>query len=221
MQKFLRILIIIFLFMMCLLIGAKLANVSLSAEDTVEVNSDTQNQNQNQIRLLVFVLDDLTQKNPRLNEVWSVIIYYQDAKGIMFIPLTNRNDVDFKDLNRNFVLTSEREPHQKTLKYFNTKYKTKWDANIVLDQFAVEYLFQWITQSSLDLNLLVGGSNSTLIENLCTSIGSQPLNSLETLDWQLIIPNHFKTNLPLDRMMDGWQKLSSGNPILCEMIAID
>ncbi len=216
MQKFLRILIIIFLFMMCLLIGAKLANVSLSANDSVVINSDTQDQNQ--MRLLVFVLDDLTQKNPRLNEVWSVIIYYQDAKGIMFIPLSNKNDVGFKDLNRNFVLTSEIEPHQKTIKFFNTKFKTKWDANIVLDQYAVEYLTQWITQSSLDLNSLVGESNSTLIENLCTSIGSQALNSLETLEWTLIIPNHFKTNLPFGRMMDGWQKLGSGNPILCEMI---
>ncbi len=217
MQKFLRILIILFLFIMCLLIGAKLANISLSADENIVTNPDTQEQNQ--IRLLVFVVDELNQKNPRLSAVWSVIIYYQDTKGIMFIPLTDKNEDEFKDFNRNFVLTSEKESHEKTIKFFNTKFKTKWDANIVLDRYAVEYLLKWITYESLDINTWVDVSNSALIVNMCESITSRELNSLETLEWSLILPDHFKTNLSFDRIMEGWQKMSESNPILCEMIA--
>ena len=217
MQKFLRILIIIALFMMCLLIGAKLANVSLSADENSTTAPDTQEQNQ--IRLLVFVVDELNQKNPRLNAVWSVIIYYQDSKGIMFIPITDKNEEGFKDLNRNFVLTSDKNPHEKTIKYFNTKFKTKWDANIILDHFAADYLIQWITHSSFDMNAMVQPSNSDLIENMCALITSRELSSLDTLEWTVITPDHFKTNLAFDRIMDGWQKLSEDNPILCEIIS--
>lgn len=216
MQKFLRIVIIIFLFMMCLLLGAKLANVSLPADEISTTNPVTQDQNQ--IRLLVFVMDELNQKNPKLNAVWSVIIYYQDSNGIMFIPITDTDKEDFKDINRNFVLTSEKNPHEKTIKYFNTKFKTKWDATIVLDHYAADYLIQWVTHASYETNAMVQKSNSDLIENMCASITSRELNSLETIEWTLITPDHFKTNLEFDRIIDGWQKLSDDNPILCEII---
>lgn len=216
MQKFLRILIIIFLFVMCLLIGAKLANVSLSGNENVVINNNTQEQNQ--MRLLVFIVDELNIKNPELTAVWSVVIYYQDSNGMMFIPLSDVNSDGFKDIKRSFLLTSEKEPHEKTLKFFNTKYKTKWDAFIVLDRFAVEYLLKWMTNASFDVNSTVDVSKSVLIQNMCASITSSNLNSLELLEWTSISPIHFKTNLPFDRIMDGWQKLSESNSILCEII---
>lgn len=203
--------------MMCLLIGAKLANVSLSGNETTVINNDTQEQNQ--IRLLVFIVDELNKKNPELNEVWSVIIYYQDSSGLMFIPLTNENADGFKDLDRSFVLTTEKNPHEKTIKFFNTKFKTKWDAFIVLDRFAVEYLLNWITHEAMDVNSIVEPSKPVLIQNMCTAITSRELAALETLEWTLISPDHFNTNLTFDRIVAGWQKLSESNAILCEIIA--
>ena len=217
MQKFLRILIIIFLFVMCLLIGAKLANVSLSGDENIVINSNTQDQNQ--MRLLVFVVDELNKKNPELNAVWSVIIYDQDSSGLMFIPLSDIYTDGFKDIKRSFILTTEKDPHEKTIKFFNTKFKTKWDAHIVLDRYAVEYLLKWITHESLDVNSIVEASKTALIQNMCSSITSRELNALETVDWTLISPDHFKTNLTFERIVNGWEKLNQSNAILCEIIA--
>ncbi len=217
MQKFLRVLIIIFLFIMCLLLGAKLANISLPSDETSTYS--LVDHEQSQLRFLVFVMDDLNQKTPRLNAVWSVIIYYQDSKGIMFIPITDKNEEEFKNINRNFLLTSDKKPHEKTIKYFNTKFKTKWDADIVLDLFAADYLIQWITHANYDTNTMIQPSNNALIEHVCNSIRSRELNSLETLEWPMITPDHFTTNLTFDRIMDAWQKLSEDYPILCEIIS--
>ncbi len=216
MQKFLRLLIIIFLFMMCLLIGAKLANLSLSGDENIVTNN--QNQEQNQIRLLVFVMDELNKKNPELNSVWSVIIYDQDSSGLMFIPLSDLSADGFKDIKRSFVLTAEKNPHEKTIKFFNTKFKTKWDAHIILDRYAIEYLLKWITQDSLDVNSMVEVSKPVLIQNMCASFISRELSPLDTLEWTLISPDHFKTNLTFDRTVDLWQKLTESNDILCEII---
>lgn len=216
MQKFLRILIIIFLFTMCLLIGAKLANVSLSGDENIVINNNTQEQNQ--IRFLVMIVDELNKKNPELKSVWSVIIYNQDSTGFMFIPLTDENTDGFKDIKRSFIITTDKDPHEKTIKFFNTKFKTKWDAYIVLDHYAVEYLLKWITRDSLDDNSMVELSKSVLIQNMCVSIISSELNPLESLDWTLINPDHFKTNLPFDRIVGRWQNLSNSDVILCEII---
>jgi len=202
---------------MCLLLGAKLANISLPSDETSTYS--LVDHEQSQLRFLVFVMDDLNQKTPRLNAVWSVIIYYQDSKGIMFIPITDKNEEEFKNINRNFLLTSDKKPHEKTIKYFNTKFKTKWDADIVLDLFAADYLIQWITHANYDTNTMIQPSNNALIEHVCNSIRSRELNSLETLEWPMITPDHFTTNLTFDRIMDAWQKLSEDYPILCEIIS--
>lgn len=203
--------------MMCLLIGAKLANVSLSGDENIVINNETQEQNQ--MRLLVFVVDELNKSGPELNAVWSVIIYDQDSSGFMFIPLSDVNSEGFKDIKRSFILTAEKDPHEKTLKFFNTKFKTKWDAHVVLDRNAIEYLLKWITHETLDGNSSVEVSKSVLIQNMCASITSRELNALETIEWSLISPDHFKTNLTFDRIVDGWQKLGKSNALLCEIIA--
>jgi hypothetical protein len=201
---------------MCLLIGAKLANVSLSSDENIVINNDTQEQNQ--MRMLVFIVDELNKKNPELSAVWSVIFYDQDSSGLMFIPLTDVNADGFKDINRSFILTTEKNPHEKTIKFFNTKFKTKWDAYIILDRYAVEYLLKWITRDSLDMNSMVELSKPNLIQNMCASITSGELIALDTLEWTLISPDHFKTNLTFDRIVDEWQKLSEPDFILCEII---
>jgi hypothetical protein len=202
--------------MMCLLIGAKLANLSLSGDENVVNNN--QDQKQNQIRLLVFIMDELNKKNPELISVWSVIIYDQDSSGLMFIPLPDLSAEGFKDIKRSFVLTAEKNPHEKTIKFFNTKFKTKWDAYIVLDRYAVEYLLKWITQDSLDVTLMVEVPKPVLIQNMCASITTGELSPLDSLEWTLISPDHFKTNLTFDRTVDVWQKLTESNDILCEII---
>lgn len=215
MQKFLRILVIILLFMMCLLIGAKLADISISGNTNIATNFESE-ENQ-QIKLLVFVVDDLTKKNPGLLSVWSVVIYYQDANGIMFIPLTEINNEDFKEYRRSFLITSDKDLQEKTQKFFNTKFKTRWDANIILDTNAVNRLIDWLSYGSIQ-NSEIPISNKELIDGVCSSITQNELRSLDTIEWSSIIPDHFKTDLPSDYLMNMWKTIEGSNELLCEMI---
>jgi len=215
MQKFLRILVVILLFMMCLLIGAKLANISLEGDQSTVKQPGAQENLQH--RLLVFVVDELNDNNPNLISVWSVIIYYQDAKGIMFIPLTDNTMEDFREYKRSFLLKENKFPQDKSLKFFNTKFKTRWDATIVLDDYAKKYLIGWLNQTS-DINNTFENLEIDIVDQLCATLTSRQENSLESPDWNLIIPAHFSTDLTFENMQELWQKLGSSEEFLCEQI---
>jgi len=215
MQKFLRILVVILLFMMCLLIGAKLANISLEGDQSTFKQPGAQENLQH--RLLVFVVDELNDNNPNLISVWSVIIYYQDAKGIMFIPLTDNTMEDFREYKRSFLLKENKFPQDKSLKFFNTKFKTRWDATIVLDDYAKKYLIGWLNQTS-EINNTFEYLEIDIIDQLCTTLTSRQENLLKSPDWNLIIPAHFTTDLTFENMQELWQKLGFSEEFLCDQV---
>ena len=124
MQKIFRILIIIFLFTVCLLLGANLANITLPEN---KLQSNLEESEESQAQILIFVVDDFDNRKPQLQSIWSVVFYWQDTKGIMFIPLSDQSNTNFEELKKSFLLTAEKDLNDRTIKYFNTKFKTKWN----------------------------------------------------------------------------------------------
>jgi hypothetical protein len=216
MQKFLRLIIILFLFIVCLLIGANLANVTLTGERNVVINQDSSDENQT--RILIFVVDQLENRKPNLTSVWSVIFYYQDSKGLMFIPLTDQTNENFNELENAFILTSEKFIHERTVKFFNTKFKTKWDSAIVLDQYAINYLTSWISQNEIegipqDQTDMISG-----VEEICSIIAKKQPAPMIALDWPTIYPTHFKSDQSTEQMSNVWQNQNDTDALLCEVI---
>jgi hypothetical protein len=66
---------------------------------------------------------------------------------------------------------------------------------------------------------MVEVSKPVLIQNMCALITSRELNPIETIEWTLINPDHFKTNLQFERIVGRWQNLSNSKAILCEIIS--
>jgi len=214
MQKLLRLLIILFLFIVCLLIGANLANVTLPENNnrTNLVAAD-----ETQTKYLIFVIDNFENRKPQLQSVWSVIFYYHDSYGIMFIPLTDKTKPNFDELEKSFILTPEKELNERTIKFFNTKYRTKWNASIVLDQIALIHLLEWVSNNQINeapesLTLTTGH-----IDSVCSSLSSN-IPSIEGVDWSLLIPGRFKSNLSIDQMKSVWDNLVDSSSLLCEII---
>lgn len=216
MQKFLRILIIISLFFICLLLGAKWADITLIGNENIVINPDTQHDDQKKI--LIFVVDRFDKKNPELLSVWSVVIYYQDAKGITLIPISIEKGEPLKEIKRSFVLTADKDLHVKTIKYMNTKYKSKWDTYLILDNFSANYLLGWITNNAFEVVSTEPSDGYSHIENMCNIISENKLSSIDTLDWPLITPDHLKTNLSIESIRDLWENLLGEEQILCEVI---
>ena len=216
MQKFLRVLIIISLFVICLLIGANLANISLTdnqAKPVSQIQTD-----ETQTRILVFVVDNFGKRKPELISIWSVILYYQDSHGLMFIPLVFEADEHFNEFEKSFIVTAERTMHERTIKFFNTKFRTNWNSYIIMDQAAVSYFTSWISMNEInDVSI----DNETLggnIEKICASLANHQIAQLDGMDWSLIFPNHMNSDLSIEKMKNLWEKLSESNSILCEII---
>jgi len=214
MQKFLRLLIILFLFIVCLLIGANLANVTLPENNNktnlVEVD-------ETQTQFLIFVIDNFENRKPQLQSIWSVIFYFQDSNGIMFIPLTDKTQPNFDELEKSFILTPGRELNERTIKFFNTKFRTKWNASIVFDQIALTHLLKWVSNNQINETPDSLSLTTIHINTLCTSLPNN-IPSIEELDWTLLYPDHFKSNLSTDQMKSIWHKFEDSSSLLCETI---
>lgn len=214
MQKFLRLLIILFLFIVCLLIGANLANVTLPENNS---HSNLVEAEETQVNFLIFVIDNFENRKPQLQSIWSVIFYYQDSKGIMFIPLTDKTKSNFEELEKSFILTPERELNERTIKFFNSKYRTKWNSSIVLDQIALTHLLNWASKNQIDETPETLSLTTDHINALCSSF-SYNIPSIEGIDWSLLFPVHFKSNLNVDQMNSIWNNFDDSSSLLCEII---
>ncbi len=214
MQKIFRILLIIFLFVVCLLIGANLANITLP-ETTQTTNAQLTDESQNQI--LVFVVDDFENRKPQLQSLWSVFLYWHDSSGIMFMPLSDQLDPNFDEYKKSFLLTPERTLNDRSMRFFNTKFKTKWNSYVVMDKMSLQLLISWSTGGSiLELPEFRQETIST-IQNLCAIIpGNFP--SIESFDWASIQPSHFVSNLSFEQMKTNWDNLRNSEFFLCEII---
>lgn len=214
MQKIFRILIIIFLFVVCLLIGANLANITLS-EKTQTTNAQLSDDSQNQI--LIFVVDDLENRKPQLQSIWSVILYWHDTSGIMFMPLSDQLDPNFDEFKKSFLLTPEKSLNDRSMRYFNTKFKTKWNSYIVMDRTSLQLFVSWVSGGSiLDFPESLPDSIST-IQTICNNFpGNFP--SIDNIDWASFQPSHFISNLSIEQMKSNWNNLRNAEFFLCEII---
>lgn len=218
MQKLLRILIIICLFIICLLLGANLANISLTDNQVTPINQSQLDENQTKI--LIFVVDNFEKRKPDLISVWSVIFYYQDNHGLMFVPLTYDSNENFSEFEKSFIVTSDRTINDRTIKFLNTKFRTNWKSFVVVDQTAVSYLTSWITfgeilEPSTDFDSLKQNT-----EKICRLLGTHQIAQIEEVDWSRIYPNHLNSDLTIDQMNNLWIKMIGSNSVLCEIIDV-
>jgi hypothetical protein len=214
MQKIFRILIIIFLFTVCLLLGANLANITLPEN---KLQSNLEESEESQAQILIFVVDDFDNRKPQLQSIWSVVFYWQDTKGIMFIPLSDQSNTNFEELKKSFLLTAEKDLNDRTIKYFNTKFKTKWNSSIVLDKIALQTLLPWISSGQITAIPNNNAEEIATINSICSLLA---INTpyMESLDWASFYATRFKSNLNVDEMTQIWQKIQGSDPLLCEII---
>lgn len=218
MQKFLRILIIICLFIICLLLGANLANISLTDNQVTPIRQSQVDENQTKI--LVFVVDNFEKRKPDLISIWSVIFYYQDNHGLMFVPLTYDSNENFSEFEKSFIVTSDRTINDRTIKFLNTKFRSNWKSFVVVDRTALTYLSSWISlgeilNPSTDFDSLIQNT-----ERICGLLGTQQVAQIEEVDWSLIYPNHLNSDLTIDQMNNLWKKMSEPKSVLCEIIDV-
>jgi len=218
MQKLLRILIIICLFIICLLLGANLANISLTENQVTPIKPSQLDENQTKI--LIFVVDNFEKRKPDLISIWSVILYYQDNHGLMFVPITYNSNENFSEFEKSFNVTSDRTINYRTIKFLNTKFRTNWKSFVIVDQTAITYLSSWISLGEILEPSTDFDSLNQNTEKICGLLETQQLAQIEEIDWSRIYPNHLNSELTIDQMINLWKKMSESNSVLCEIIDV-
>lgn len=226
MHKFLRVFVIIIIFFACLALGIYLAEFSLPEKTGPEPTQIIESNNQ--VRLLVLMVDELSSDNPELLSVWSVVLYYPEPKGIIFVPLSNPFTANYKNIQKAFDLTESYDPDPELLKDLQKQFRTRWEGSVVLDKAAMSILVQWLTNGNyspglqnMDIEQITEDNYFNNIQQICAFMRSSPANSLENLNWSTLVPEHFRTNLPFDKVMATWQNLIGSSAPLCDLINID
>jgi len=215
MQKFLRILIIISLFIACVLIGAQFAKATLEQNPAFSGNNPPSQKEQ--LKLLVFVTDDLTKEKSELISLWAVNIYYQDSAGVMMIPITTVNQENYDRFSRSFYLTEDKTLHKRSLNYFQTNFKTRWDAVLVVDHLMVDELVRWISIGKVDSVSLETNYENEQVSEICSVISGSTPQDLNNFNWDYY-QNHFTSSIPLEQINLSWSNMVQKDPRFCEII---
>ena len=86
-----------------------------------------------------------------------------------------------------------------------------------MDQIAVTHLLKWASNNQINetpdsLTLTTGH-----IDTLCLSL-SNNIPSVEGVEWPLLIPDRFKSNLSIEQMKNIWNNFEDSSSLLCEII---
>jgi hypothetical protein len=222
MRKFFRIVLLLCFISSCLFIGLILGKVTLSTLDlppkvTVEEPS-------NQIRLIIFVVNPQVEEAPTLLSIWSVIMYFGEPKSIVFIQLITSEESNFPDLESKIKFNDQNNPSAETIRYLEKIYGTHWEGSVILDNYAVQYLSAWLSKKEhiLSPEQIFNPDNNVIdIEALCTQIEQITPNHIGVIEWTNLIPHHFRTDLPFERVMASWQQMEGNSPIQCELVHLE
>lgn len=222
MRKFFRIVILLCFIISCIFIGLILGKVTLSPFDLPQ--TATVEEPSNQIRLIIFVVNPQVEASPTLLSIWSVIMYFGEPKSIVFIQLSTPEESNFSDVEKKIKFNDQNNPTSETIRYLEKIYGTHWEGSVILDNFAVQYLSAWLSKQEhiLSPEQIFNPDNTVIdIEALCAQVEQITPNHIELIEWGNLIPHHFRTDLPFERVMASWQHMESDSPIQCEIVHLE
>ncbi len=222
MRKFFKIFFPLLFFTICLYGGILLGKQTVNPKDSASPENSpiTDYQSPNQMKLIVFFVDEIEQKNPTLQSVWSVNLYYNEPHQVSFIPLTDPSQPDFKKLSRHFLINEHNALAPAALRSYEKNFLTSWDSSIILDQDAVVYFFSWLTAHQISATW---GDLETTTEfqnlwQLCTFLNEKTTSVPGSIDWQVVTQKDFITSLSIHDLFQGLQTFTGDTPPNCKII---
>jgi hypothetical protein len=223
MQKIFKILFFISIFIICLSIGVFLTKQVLNpGESTLTDNSENQPlQSANQMKLIVFLVDELEQKNPHLESVWGVNLYFNEPHQLTFIHLTDTSENNYKKLSKRFYINDKKQLSEATLNNFEKYFLTTWDGSLIVDQDAVSYFYSWLTENQITVTGLQSEADLKFVNltNLCDYLNQKTSPLATMVDWQNMSSKDFLTSLSVDEVLLGLQTVTGNTPPKCKLLS--
>jgi hypothetical protein len=218
--------LVVIIFVICAMIGFQIANnldqSSTGGQENVAVPTD--NILVQQHNLIVIHIDRLDSQEPRLMSVWFVSFFFVEGSSpvLTIAPIYPARSGTAASLERAFSLNSGGEPSQGFWKAIRAM-KFKWEAFLVVDDFAVQKVMEWTNGPGnyppvLENTLNNPTASREILIRTCQSVGEISTRGEAPLKWNDLVPAHLHSNLRMELALTYWNNLTtSALPIGCEV----
>ena len=197
--------------------------------EVIQTEPPTQIPQQN---YLLIHVNDMTIEKPELISVWAVFVYQTNPPQFMFVPLFPSYDAAVqRRLDRKFNLTKDLQPSDWFLSQVEKSYDMQVAGYILSDNIGVEYASQWLTgqvaaSSAVPAETdnekhLMRLTGQTAYQQVCALFSSNTANNFfAAIDWTLLLPSHFSTDLAFDTIsLTTNQVTHAVPPVQCEVLS--
>jgi hypothetical protein len=176
-----------------------------------------------QRNIVVVHVDDLGVKHPQLVSVWSVFFVANEQTYITMAPLYPGTvpDPAASLLASSFDLNGRKKPAKEFLKALQA-YQVVWDGYILVDDQGMMGLQQWLGGNHGSISLTGQSSNTAamvlqeerlLLAGVCYGLNQAGPIPDESVQWRAI-SDHFKTDLPMRRVLPHWRQMNQARSTL-------
>jgi hypothetical protein len=203
-------------------------NNQYATTDQTTVETDTVVQQ----NFLLIHLNDLTQKKPELISVWVGFVYPSDPPQLMFIPLfPSYDEVIHSSLLKKFSLNTDKTVSDRFISQISKSYDIQTSGYILTDDVGITYSNLWLTGQNAPVTstpamsdaekLTLRMSGQSAYESFCQVISSGSSKSyFSAVDWTLLLPSHFSTNIPFETIALITDKLArAATPVKCDVLS--
>jgi hypothetical protein len=218
------LLFLVALFGVCLWLGFQAAVQGVAIGDGLAGNP-TATAGNTQYNLLIVSVDSLETPTPQLISVWVLFtVSAEPSPSLMFLPVYHRDGryPNAMSLGGTFGLTDTGKPtdafQSAVLTYLDI---TQIDNFVTLDQQAVSAFANTFPANlpSPQPYQVTTIDETTLIQNMCATLESKSSDTSINMDWNQIVPVHFRTEMSFSYFTGSWRKFTqSASPPHCEVI---
>lgn len=198
-------------FLLCLFLGYQAAQLLTSPAEK-EPGDFASVTDASQSNILIVHVNHLDAEEPLLISVWVAFSYQADPVSLTFLPLYPTGKTGELELAGRFSLSKEKEISASFLDLLRKDYSFQWKYFVLIDQEGADYWANLLNGSEfsqpLDAkNEAVLEPEINLIASFCSNLRERGSGILSGMDWGQISPDHFHTNLPLDQLINDWDRI--------------
>ena len=217
-------LFLVAVFGICLWLGFQAAVKGVAMGDPLAGNPTPAAGNA-QYNLLIISVDSLETPTPQLNSVWVLFtVSAEPSPSLVFLPVYHRDGryPNAMSLGGVFGLTDTGKPtdafESAVLAYLNI---TQLDNFVTLDQQAVSVFTSYFPGNlpSPEPYQVTLVDEALLIRNLCAKLESNSSGASIKMDWNQVVPVHFRTEMSFSNFTGSWVKFTQpASAPHCEVI---
>lgn len=206
-------------FILFLFLGFQVAKLFTSPGENQSGNLASQD-GAVQSNILLVHVDQLDQDDPALISLWVIFSYRADPASLTFMsiyPIGREGEADQAAL---FSLSTDKKISQAFLDRLQNQYNLTWNHVILIDDTGASYWSQIMTGN--DFTQTIGGDldatmqpEMTLISAFCGAVRERGAGTLANFEWNKIIPDHMRTDLPFDSVISEFDRIQQSG--LCEV----